>query len=132
MSQEQLVVNGALVCCTMTEKPSKDKLGDTENYKIYRIVHLGDTNNGAFGLDEAFLTEYDAGAELYIEPFPVCRSPYYARALQDIASYLQGLKRASTDAGEQSRIEDRCQLLRQLAQAAVEREQIVRGDWRGQ
>lgn len=78
------------------------------------------------------MTEYDAGAELYIEPFPVCRSPYYARALWDIAAYLQGLKRASTDVNEQARIEDRCQLLRQLAQAAVDREQIVRGDWRGQ
>lgn len=132
MSQEQLVVNGALVCCTMTDKPSADELKDVENYKIYRIVHLGNTNNGAFGLDEAFLTEYDAGAELYIEPFPVCRSPYYARALWDIAAYLQGLKRASTDVNEQARIEERCQLLRQLAQAAVDREQIVRGDWRGQ
>ncbi len=54
MSQEQLVVNGALVCCTMTDKPSADKLGDTENYKIYRIVHLGAQIMGLLGWMKLF------------------------------------------------------------------------------
>lgn len=131
MAKEEFAVEGTLVECTMSIRTTKDGMGDPENFKAYRIIHLGEVNNGVFGLDEAFLNEHSDGAELYIDPFPVCRSPRYASALFDLVGCLREQKRSSMDPEEQGRIEDRISLLSSFAQKAQEGEQRFHSDWQG-
>lgn len=126
MASEKLVVNGALVLCSWTKLPTGDKMGNIENYKIYRIVTVGETNNGIFGLDDAFLTEKDAGPYLRLDPFPVCQSPNYARALYDISSYLVDLADKSDDVNEKELINLRRELLSSLAARAQDYQDIPR------
>lgn len=131
MAKEEFAVEGTLVECTMSIRTTKDGMGDPENFKAYRIIHLGEVNNGVFGLDEAFLNEHSDGAELYIDPFPVCRSPRYASALFDIVEYLRERRRSSKDLEERERIQARVSELTDLAHDAVDREQQLPGDWQG-
>lgn len=105
-------------------------------FKLYRVVNLGETNNGIFGLDEAFLNEGNVGPELNIEPFPVCKSPYYVQALSDIVGYLGELKQKSKDPGEKVRIENRREVLQQAMQQAIGEKRNFLGDlqveWKGE
>lgn len=120
MASEKIVVNGALVLCSWTKQPVGDLMGNTANYRIYRIVTVGEVNNGIFGLDDAFLTEKDAGPYLRLDPFPVCQSPDYERALNDISVYLGDLINKSGNENERDLIRQRQALLLSLAAKAQE------------
>jgi len=98
MAEGNIVLNGALVQCSMYPKPNYDKT-DSRSFPYYEYV-LADENAKEARLHSAYqgrnliLNEKD----IFITPFFECRSPYYGGAVGDVINeYKIRLNKATGD-----------------------------------